>query len=119
MLGGEGNDYLAGSYGRNVFIGGLGADNLRGNYSYDLLIGGPTSYDASESDLWAVLAEWSVGTNIDDRMRRLTDATGPRLIKGETVLDDAARDTLYGGSGSDWFLYFDPDDYSNKGTSDR
>ena len=119
MLGGEGNDYLAGSYGRNVFIGGLGADNLRGNYSYDLLIGGPTSYDASESDLWAVLAEWSVGTNIDDRMRRLTDATGPRLIKGETVLDDAARDTLYGGSGSDWFFDFAGDEASDRGSSDR
>jgi len=60
-----------------------------------------------------------VGTNIDDRMRRLTDATGPRLVKGETVLDDAARDTLYGGSGSDWFFDFAGDEASDRGSSDR
>ncbi len=123
LVGGDGNDILRSGPGRNVMIGGLGADDLRGNSDSDLLIGGRTTFDQSEGDLLAILAEWSAQRSIDLRVANLTRGLGPTrtpfLRPGESVLNDNATDVLFGGLGADWFLSFANDNVLDRGVADR
>ena len=122
LLGGLANDSILGGSGRDLLIGGLGSDYLSGYYSDDVLIGGTTSHDANDQALLALLAEWTRKTPIDDRIGNLQNGGGlngtATLKLGMTVFDDDARDTLYGGSSSDWFLSFD-DFVKDKRSRDR
>ena len=105
LLGGSGRDLLFGSAGVDVLIGGTGRDLLAGRGGDDLLIGGSTTHDANAAALAAILAEWSSGAAIDTRVARLrSGADGLPPLNETTVLDDAARDVLLGGLGTDWFF---------------
>jgi Ca2+-binding RTX toxin-like protein len=108
LLGASGDDLVDGGSGRDLLIGGEGVDTLQGGSGEDLLIGGTTSYDNNDDALAAIMAEWTfTKRKFEDRCDQLADEIGGiQLKKDTTVLDDHAIDTLYGGSGSDWFFQF-------------
>jgi Ca2+-binding RTX toxin-like protein len=129
LLGGAGddvldanNDVVVGSEGRNLLIGGAGLDTLLGGPGEDILIGGGTSYDAKATALAAVMREWASSSPFEARRGRLDaglqDSTagwiqlkrkGKTNRKG-TVLDDALRDSLFGGADDDWLFNFVSDE---------
>jgi Ca2+-binding RTX toxin-like protein len=123
LVGGDGDDTLVAGFGKNVLIGGLGSDNLRGSYSEDILIGGTTDYDVNDAALRAILAEWTARRPFSTRINNLTNGGGLNgsfvLKRNVTVRDDAVRDVLFGGAGSDWFLDFATDSVSDRGRNDR
>jgi Ca2+-binding RTX toxin-like protein len=122
LVGGDGDDRLEGGPGRNLLIGGLGTDILVGGVAEDILIGGTTVYDANNAALRAIMSEWNANRPFAMRTRRLnaginSPTAGQIQLKrstapgdGLTVLDDQARDVLFGGWSSDWFLDFSPPD---------
>jgi ELWxxDGT repeat protein len=110
LIGGPGDDTLMGGLGRDILIGGTGADRLQGLEGDDLLIGGTTDFDANETALKAILAEWS-RTDADylTRVHHLDGSlagglNGPYFLNATTVHDDGAADRLFGTNGQDWFL---------------
>ncbi len=107
LLGGSHHDYLYGNSGRDLLIGGLGADRLWGSSGDDILIAGITDHDANYEALRAVMAAWTGSGSAAARIAYLQYDSPFILRSGVTVHDDGgARDTLFGGSGVDWFLYF-------------
>jgi len=123
LLGGPGNDLLFGLAGDDLLDGGLGNDFLYGRAGSDILLGGTTSHDANRAALLAIMAEWNATRPIDLRIANLENGGGLnntfRLKKGDTVLDDAARDMLFSGSGCDWFLVFAGDTPADRTWRDR
>ena len=119
----EGNDLLFGGNGSDTLLGGPGNDLLFGEDGDDILIGGTTSHDANRAALLAIMAEWNATRPIDLRIANLENGGGLnssfRLKKGDTVLDDAARDMLFSGSGCDWFLVFAGDTPADRTWRDR
>lgn len=110
LVGGDGNDTLVGGAGRNILIGGRGANVLRGTQGDNVLIGGYTDYDATDLALTQLMAEWS-RTDADyatrlDNLRGTTPGgkNGDVLLNSTTVHDNGKRDTLYGGTGRNWYL---------------
>jgi len=112
LSGGDGHDKLYGGSDRDLLIGGLGMDYLYGGSDDDILIGGTTEHDTDDVALLAILDEWNRLAPSDDRIDHLDGTVGGGLnrlyflILGTTVRDDGERDTMKGGSGSDWFLHF-------------
>jgi hypothetical protein len=122
VVGGVGNDTItAGGTLRNLLIGGVGADVITGGGSDDLLIGGSTAYDADETALAAIMAEWTnQSRDFATRKANLSgtgsgSSFGARLngnyffrVTGSadttTVFDDNAADTLTGGKGQNWIF---------------
>lgn len=114
LIGGDGDDLLTSNGGRDVLIGGAGADKLVGDGGDDLLLSGSTAFDAMDSALAAIQAEWTSARSYAARVANLRgQGTGPRLNgaiylivdgPGRTVFDDGDKDTVTGGSGQDWFL---------------
>jgi uncharacterized delta-60 repeat protein len=108
LVGGDGDDVTAGGSARDVMIGGNGADRMAGDAESDILISGSTSFDTDVASLKLIQAEWLSGGSIFQRVNNLQNGTGLNgavvLLEDQTVFDDNARDTLTGGSGSDWFL---------------
>ena len=96
---------------------------MKGSARDDVLIGGRTAFDANDAALLAVLAEWTSTRPIATRVNNLTSGVGPsgayRFKLGDTVFDDAVRDTLYGRAGRDWFLAFGTDKAPDRGRQDR
>jgi len=125
LLGGAGNDRLEGGSGRDLLIGGAGLDTLRGGSGDDLLVGGTTLYDTDPAALAAIFSEWTSRRSFAKRIANLTagiqDSLGRtiRVERGSTVLDDGARDDLYGNSGCDWFFDVPSDTVHDRGRSDR
>ena len=125
LLGGAGDDYLFGGvFGRSIQIGGAGRDVLLGSIlGNNLLIGGNTTHDDNDAALSAILAEWTSSRSFAERVTNLSAGGGLngdfKLIKGETVLDDAAVDQLYGGLNQDWFLAFTADLIIGRQPQDR
>jgi len=123
LLGGDGNDVLFGGAGNDLLIGGRGNDLLFGEAGDDILIGGTTRYDNNRAALLAIMAEWNATRPIDLRIANLQNGGGLndayRLKKDDTVLDDAARDVLFSGSGCDWFLAFWRDTPADRAWRDR
>jgi Ca2+-binding RTX toxin-like protein len=115
ILGGEGDDLLVGGSNRDLLIGGLGADRIVGNEQDDILVAGYTAFDAVDSALAVILAEWTSARSYSTRVSNLMGAgTGPRangstfLITdgaAATVFDDGVADVLTGDTGLDWFLF--------------
>jgi Ca2+-binding RTX toxin-like protein len=112
VLGGSDNDIINGNDGRDLIVGDRGTDTISGDAGEDLLIGGQTSYSTNFNALMAVMAEWTSARSYATRLANISgNGTGPRLngdsylIKGQTVQDDNAVDTLLGGSEYDWFVY--------------
>ncbi|CAN5423411.1 hypothetical protein BH09PLA1_BH09PLA1_27270 [soil metagenome] len=117
VLGGDGNDALYAGSGRGLLIGGNGTDLLLGANGDDILIGGTTSYDAfntaNQIALSKILSEWSGSASYATRVNHLTGTSGGlnasfflKATAGatQTVFDDAAKDSLSGGDGQDWFF---------------
>lgn len=75
LLGGAGNDTLQGGRGNDILIGGLGQDRLIGNPGDDILIGDRTTYDDGQAEggmadidaLLAILREWSSKKSFAER----------------------------------------------------
>jgi Ca2+-binding RTX toxin-like protein len=106
-VGGDGADTIAGGDGRDILIGGLGADKIAGQDDSDILVAGNTAHDGNMAALLAIRAEWTSGdpnavTHIRSGAGGLNGSV--RLASGVTVFDDAAKDTLAGGTGQDWFI---------------
>ena len=110
----DGDDWLDGGSGRDLLIGGTGADTVKGGSGDDLVIGGTTDFDDNPAALAGIMKEWTSSRSFRKRADNLAagiDVPGfgfVQLAKGTTVHDDAARDDLYGGPGSDWFFDFLP-----------
>jgi endonuclease/exonuclease/phosphatase family metal-dependent hydrolase len=123
LLGGKGNDWLSAWGGRNVLIGGDGNDCLLGTGKGNILIGGTTVYDNNEAALDAILAEWASYKPIDARIAHILAGVGSsgsyRLLKGDTVQDDGARDWLFGGPMDDWFFALGNDRITGRSWRDR
>ena len=122
LIGGDGDDLLVGGEGRDLLIGGRGADKIVGNAGDDLLIAGYTAFDAIDSALAAIMAEWTSDRSYADRVKNLRgDDSSPTfadrangdvylaadgsLGRAVTVLDDGVKDVLTGDGGLDWFLF--------------
>jgi hypothetical protein len=118
LVGGPGNDLLFGGPGDDVLVGGGGYDLLSGGRGNDLLIGGSTAFDANQTALLAILAEWTSGRSYEQKKANLSNGgSGPdfdaRLNAGifllgagpdATVFDDGLRDLVIGGPDRDWFF---------------
>jgi Ca2+-binding RTX toxin-like protein len=100
--GGAGNDWLDGGAGNDLLIGSLGADMLQGGSGNDILIGG---YDNTIAgiDAGALTAAWA-SSNLK-AIARIVKAPVPggalKRTYGPSIANDAAVDTLNGGSGRD------------------
>jgi fibronectin-binding autotransporter adhesin len=117
LLGGDGADKLYGGTARNVMIGGAGADLLVGGKLDDILIGGTTAHDNNDTALLAIMAEWTSTHDFTTRLRNLQGISHPKFSSrlngttylkpsgaSKTVFDDAAKDTLQGSTGRNWYI---------------
>jgi VCBS repeat-containing protein len=99
--GGAGNDALSGDGGGDKLYGRAGDDVLVGGDSFDTLYGGTGEdlmngnllLDDSDDALMMLLASWTNGDPIEDRVLMSVDAD-----------EDGVGDTLYGEGGADWYL---------------
>ena len=115
LLGDGGVDTIFGESGRDLLIGGRGADRLDGAGGMDILIAGFTTFDANDTALKMLLAEWTSARTYTARVANLRGLLNADfdarlnsmnyLRKGKTVFDDDAVDVLTGSSDRDWFLY--------------
>ncbi len=122
LIGGDGDDVLVGEDGRDLMIGGTGSDKIVGNAGDDLIIAGYTAYDAIDSALVAIMAEWTSCRSNADRVKNLrgdaSSLTFADRANGDvylavdgshgqtlTVFDDGVKDVLTGEGGLDWFLF--------------
>ena len=113
LLGGAGNDILTALTGKTLLVGGSGADTLRGGSTDNILIGGLLSYynegtgAVDTTNLGLIMAEWTSGDSFTTRSADLTSgggSNGSAVLNSSTITDDAAVDSLFAGSGLDWFL---------------
>ena len=109
LVGGTGEDTLAGGEGRDLLLGGADADKIAGQDESDIIVSGTTSHDADNDALYAIQTEWLRTDNTASQRRTNIRDNGVgagnyKLSPNNTVFDDNARDTLSGGTGSDWFL---------------
>jgi hypothetical protein len=124
LVGGSGADTLVGGLGPDILIGGSGPSSLRAGSGGDILIGGTTAFDNNAAALAAILAEWS-RTDIDyaTRMAQLTGSVngglnGNDFLNTNTVFTNNLADSLYGGSGMDWFFAGMLDVITNKASGE-
>jgi hypothetical protein len=105
LVGGDGNDKLTGSSNRDILIGGTGSDILHGGGQDDIFVAGRTSYDEDLASLDQLLAVWTGAGTYKARVNALSVPTtsGPKL-RATTAFNDSIVDSLFGDSGSDWFL---------------
>ena len=95
-----GFNVLIGLDGNDLMIGGEGTDVLLAEGAgFDVLVGGETVYGKDRIKLKEVLDEWLAfgSTNL------ILPTHDPRLIVGDTVIDDGVVDTLL-GSLNDWVI---------------
>jgi len=120
LIGGIGNDRLNSRGGRDILIGGGGRDQLNGNDNDDILISGSTNYDNDTTSLLNILTEWTSTDSYLTRVDKLRHGTGGLpVLDGTTVLDDAIRDVLDGGSSLDWFFAGATDQIKHKGATEQ
>lgn len=98
LLGNAGDDVLLGGNGRDLLIGGDGADQLAGNNGDDILVAGYTNH--TRADLDAILAVWNNGQSRDVRIASLEAS----YFASGNVINDGEIDSLFGGTGQDYFL---------------
>jgi hypothetical protein len=123
LLGGSGNDELYGNQGRDLLIGGTGADKLGGGSGDDILISGTTEFDANDTALCRIMAEWTSSRSYWTRVKNLRDGSGSTtrangmffLKPTTTVVDAGDRDQLTGSSGRDWYFA----NFKGRGTQDK
>ncbi len=115
LVGGDGNDTIACGAGRNLLIGGNGADALDGGEDDDLLIAGPTNHDGDTAALARILAEWSnPRTAYALRLSHLQGEpgglNGAATLDPITIFNDVDADILTGHGGDDAFFRNDDND---------
>jgi Ca2+-binding RTX toxin-like protein len=105
LVGGAGNDQLVGSASRDLLIGGAGGDQLRGGGGDDILVAGETAYDTDLASLDQLLAAWGNSASYKARVNALffPSSSGPKLNR-VTTFNDSIVDSLFGESGTDWFI---------------
>lgn len=101
LVGGEDRDKLDGGDGQNLVIGGSGSDDVRGSHDGgpgDILIAGGTSFDDDETALREILLDgWIVPLTAGaDYHDVVADLAADRLVPGDAVVDDGARDKVRG-----------------------
>lgn len=108
LIGGTGNDRLIDPIGTNILLGGEGADRLTAGTGDDLLIAAPTDFDTDVAALDSFFAEWTSGSDYQDRVSHLIGpiggANGTTFLSATTVHDDAVKDYLTGAKGTDYFV---------------
>ncbi len=110
LVGGLGNDEIEGGSGRDVLLGGSGSDELDGENDDDLLIGHRVLFESNLVALAQVMSEWGSSRSYASRIANLRGTgTGPRdngttFLNTSTLVDDQSADSLFGGSGQDWYL---------------
>jgi len=123
LVGGSGPDLLVAGDGRDILIGGMSKDSLDGEAGEDVVIGGATDHDENQTALLGLLAEWRSPNSISRRIQLLSRGGGLNesfaLRRNVTVRDDYARDVLFGGQDSDWFLYYATDTLGDRTWGDR
>ena len=114
-VGGLGNDTVLGGSGRDLLIGGYGRDSVSGGNDQDIVIGSATKYDQDVAGLTQILTIWNSTATYASRISQLQNPNFAYFLKPlalitdkASVYDDFARDTVSGGSGSDY--YFLPGD---------
>ena len=91
-------------------IGGFGADVIKGENDDDILVANSLTFEDDPAALQAILTEWTSSRSFAQRIANLkSTGTGPKangtyLLNSSSLIDDNAVDTLFGSSGSDWFL---------------
>ncbi|MGE3776624.1 MAG: hypothetical protein AB7F89_05525, partial [Pirellulaceae bacterium] len=120
VAGGDGDDAIDGGSGLDLLIAGRGRDEVSGDGDDDILIGGWTDYDAHESALEALLAEWSKSYGYSARVANVTTSGGSLAglnvrLDNTTVHDDNSYDLLEGDSDQDLFFY----NFDNLGIQDQ
>jgi Ca2+-binding RTX toxin-like protein len=112
LVGGSGNCTLWGGSGRTIMIAGAGADSLMAGTGDTILVGGTTAYDANARALQAVLNTWTSSASYAARVSTLmSDPTYP--LSASTVFNTSAVDSLFGGSGMDFFFQSPGDHLQN------
>ena len=106
-----GADSLTGCLGRDILIGGDGGDALNGGGGEDILLAGATQFDADESALLAILAEWTSARSFQARLANIRGSgAGPRFngarffTAGSTAFSDNQADSLKGSGDLDWYF---------------
>ncbi len=109
LLGGSGNDLIVGGTSRDILIAGEGLDSVYGMGNDDILIGGSTAYDADQASLQQILNVWNSSSSYNDRVTAIRAGNGVPKLDSTTVMDDSAKDFLFGGAGLDLFFSMSPD----------
>lgn len=99
ILGGSGIDTIVGGLGRDLLIGGDGADSLSGQEDDDIVIGGNTTHDNDTAALQAIAGTWASAGSFTSRVTALAAS-----LNSNTVLNDNAKDSIFGNGGRDWLL---------------
>jgi hypothetical protein len=114
IVGGEGDDLIWGDDGNDLLIGGTGTDKLLGGKGDDVLVGASFIGENVRADLRAIMAEWT-RTDIGYVLKCLhltygadvgpvAGLNGNVVLDETTLIDDNARDTVFGEQGQDYFL---------------
>ena len=115
LSGGAGNDSLTGGFSQDVLIGGGGSDTLRGGAGRDIVIGGLLSFENDLVGLKSILQEWQSSRSFSEIRTNLQGITNTGVNGGyylrnsttpveDTLLDDGAVDSLFGGDDIDWYI---------------
>lgn len=107
IQGGDGNDGISGGSGGDLLVGGNGGDAINAGSGGDILFGGRVTL--SDPDLRLILDEWTSGRTYATRINNIRTGSGPilngvQIINGVNVLNDNARDLLFGNTGRDWYF---------------
>ncbi len=107
IRGGDGNDGISGGSGDDLLIGGTGRDVINAGSGGDILFGGQVTLQSA--DLRLILDEWTSGRTYATRINNIRTGSGPilngvQIINGVNVLNDNARDLLFGNTGRDWYF---------------
>jgi hypothetical protein len=103
LIGGSGRNTLWGGSGRTIAIGGSARTTISGGSGDAVLIGGTTAYDANAAALKSLLDAWNSSAGYSARVSDLmSDPLHP--LDAETVFNNNAVDSLFGGSGMDLFF---------------
>ena len=106
-VGGDGKDHVYGGSGRDLVIGGFGSDKVYGEGHDDIVIGNATQWDEDDVALMAILSEWTSSRSYNDRVENIRNGGGNNgliTLDDTTVIEDDAKDDLFGNGDRDWFF---------------
>ena len=69
-----------------------------------LLIGNGTIYDRDLAALTSIFAEWTSSDSFHTWVNKLRNGLGLPRLDSSTILEDHARDFIFGGGGLDWII---------------